>query len=173
MGHNPGHMRAVARVLIKNQTGDLLLCRSRNGKSWVPPGGTVDPGEDLAQAAVREAMEEVGLVVDRGPLVYLQEFRPADGAEHVLEVAFLATARQEHPGDSLADGRRVVPAGGSDQPWRAWYVQDPDGPRREARWFSRVEVAELVDPVYPECLRDRFWQAVADQEDPYLGLVQA
>lgn len=173
MSHSSGHMRAVARVLIKNQRGDLLLCRSRNGKSWVPPGGTVDPGEDLAQAAVREAMEEAGLLVERGPLVYLQEFRPADRSEHVLEVAFLATTRQEQPTEVLSDGRRAVPAGDSEQPWRAWHLQDPDGPRREVRWFSRAQVAALTDPIYPAFLRDRFWQAVARQEDPYLGLVQA
>lgn len=161
-------LRAVARVLIRNQAGELLLCRSRSGKAWVPPGGTLDPGETLPQAAAREAAEEAGLSVSVGPMVYLQEFRPAGRAEHVIEVAFQAAALTDRP--VLQD--RVEPAGPADRPWRAWLVQDVDGPRREVRWFTREELAALQEPVYPAFLTGPYWDR-GTTEDPYIGLVEA
>ncbi|HWI50936.1 MAG TPA: NUDIX hydrolase [Symbiobacteriaceae bacterium] len=166
MGETFQGLRAVARVLIQNEAGELLLCRSRDGKAWVPPGGTLDPGETLAIAAAREAREEAGLEVDLGPVVYLQEFRPQHRPEHVIEVAFLARARQDQPAGA-------TPAGGVDRPWAAWTLQDVDGPVREVRWFSRAALAALTDPVYPGYLRERFWQEERGTADPYLGLVQA
>ncbi|HWI61407.1 MAG TPA: NUDIX hydrolase [Symbiobacteriaceae bacterium] len=166
MGKGFEGLRAVARVLIQNEAGELLLCRSRDGKAWVPPGGTLDPGETLALAASREAQEEAGIAVTLGPLVYLQEFRPKHRPEHVIETGFLARALTDRPDDA----RRATPAGGADRPWAAWFLQDLDGPVREVRWFSRAALGALTDPVYPPFLRDRFWEGGGD---PYLGLVQA
>lgn len=42
----------------------LLLHRTRPFEAWDPPGGRVEPGEDLKQAVQREAAEETGLPVD-------------------------------------------------------------------------------------------------------------
>lgn len=170
MGENWAGLRAVARVLIMNAQQELLLCRSRDGKAWVPPGGTVDPGETLAVAAAREAEEEAGLVVTLGPMVYLQEFRPARKPEHVIEAAFLALAQETSPAAGPAENR-VEPAGPADRPWAAWTIQDLDGPRRLVAWFSQEALAAEPLPVYPEYLRDRFWRE-EHQSNPYLGLVK-
>lgn len=168
MGESFRGLRAVARVLIMNDANELLLSQTRDGKAWVPPGGTLDPGETLAVAAVREAREEAGLEVDLGPLVSLQEFRPKQKPEHVIEVAFLARARHDRP----AGERQAVPAGGVDRPWAAWRIQDVDGPVREIRWFSRQALQELASPVYPAYLRTAFWEENRGTANPYLGLVQ-
>ncbi|MFZ5826997.1 MAG: NUDIX domain-containing protein [Bacillota bacterium] len=159
-------LRAVARVVIRNQAGEILLCRSRNGKAWVPPGGTLEQGEDLVSAAAREALEEAGLEVAMGRMLYMQEYRPAAGEEHVIEVAFMAAPRSEYP---AMGSRSVVPAGDGERPWLAWYIQDVNGPRRECRWFSREAVAALTEPVYPEFLRNEFWECPCPE---YLGLVK-
>ena len=172
MGRSAFPVRAVARVLIQNAAGELLLCRSRSGKAWVPPGGTVDPGESLALAAAREAAEEAGLSVTLGRMVYLQEFRPASGEELVLEAAFLATAITDRPAADLAAARAIEAAGKGDRPWAAWFIQDADGPRREVRWFSREALAAVPEPVYPAFLREAFWQVDPTSPDPYLGLVE-
>ena len=51
------------------QEGKVLLTKRRDFEVWCLPGGEVDNGESLVQAAVREAREEVGLVVQLDRLV--------------------------------------------------------------------------------------------------------
>ncbi|HMP75219.1 MAG TPA: NUDIX domain-containing protein [Kiritimatiellia bacterium] len=59
---------AVKAVLTDEQGRCLLIRRSPHNRSfvgqWEWPGGKVDPGEDFAEAAVREAKEESGLDVE-------------------------------------------------------------------------------------------------------------
>ncbi|HEY3366144.1 MAG TPA: NUDIX hydrolase [Symbiobacteriaceae bacterium] len=165
--------RVVARVLIVNAAGELLLCRSRSGNAWIPPGGTLEEGETLAQAAVREALEEVGLDVVPGPMRYLKEFRPAGRLETVIEVFFMATAVADTPRGAIRQERLIAPAGGAERPWAGWWIQDVDGPRREVRWFTRPALAIVPEPVFPFILRDRFWEEEEPTSDPYLGLDDA
>jgi ADP-ribose pyrophosphatase YjhB (NUDIX family) len=48
-------------VAVENDNGEILLiCRSDNG-NWALPGGAVDLGESVSQAAVRETKEETGI----------------------------------------------------------------------------------------------------------------
>jgi ADP-ribose pyrophosphatase YjhB (NUDIX family) len=48
-------------VAVEDGAGRILLiCRTDNG-NWALPGGAVDLGESLAQAAVRETKEESGV----------------------------------------------------------------------------------------------------------------
>ncbi|MBO0778569.1 MAG: NUDIX domain-containing protein [Ktedonobacteraceae bacterium] len=48
-------------VVIKN--GEILLIQREDFKVWVLPGGQVEKGESVAQAAVREVAEETGIEV--------------------------------------------------------------------------------------------------------------
>ncbi len=48
-------------VIIEDGQGRVLLVRSRIHTGWSLPGGGVDRGEPPAEAAMREAREEVGL----------------------------------------------------------------------------------------------------------------
>jgi ADP-ribose pyrophosphatase YjhB (NUDIX family) len=48
-------------VVVTNDAGDLLLIRRSDNDNWAVPGGAVDLGESLAQAAVRETREESGI----------------------------------------------------------------------------------------------------------------
>jgi 8-oxo-dGTP pyrophosphatase MutT (NUDIX family) len=53
------------RVLCLDGEGSLLLMRWRDPldghDTWEPPGGKVEPGESLVQAAARELREETGI----------------------------------------------------------------------------------------------------------------
>src|SRR5215213_10684410 len=61
-----GSMRLLlpsVSVHVFDVAGRLLLVRQREGGVWSTPGGLIEPDERPADAAVREAWEETGLVV--------------------------------------------------------------------------------------------------------------
>ncbi|GGL16220.1 NUDIX domain-containing protein [Deinococcus radiotolerans] len=84
----------VAWLIVQDDAGRVLLGR-RSGSSyadglWGLPGGHVEAGETLAQAAAREAAEEVGLSVNPVLLSCLGACRyDLEGAAG-LDVFFLA-----------------------------------------------------------------------------------
>jgi 8-oxo-dGTP pyrophosphatase MutT (NUDIX family) len=51
-------------VLVRDDADRLLLVRSVDTGRWQTIGGTVEPDEDPADAAVREAREEAGVDVE-------------------------------------------------------------------------------------------------------------
>ncbi|TNM43360.1 NUDIX domain-containing protein [Nocardioides albidus] len=66
--------RVAARVLPINARGEVLLLQGQDPARpgvlhWVSIGGAVEPGETLAEAGVREMLEETGLAVDQAELV--------------------------------------------------------------------------------------------------------
>lgn len=105
---------AVDVAAIDDQNRVLLTCRE-DFEVWCLPGGSVDAGESLAEAAVRETREETGLDVRLSHLVGVYS-RPSLGGYHSL-VLFAA-----------------APVGGSLRP----------DPREvtDARWFGAAEIPD-------------------------------
>jgi len=91
---------------------------------WSIPGGVLEVGETLREAAIREAMEETGLEVEPSDLlgVYERVLRDADERTlyHYVLIDFLCSRISGEP----------HPAGDAD----------------EAQWFTQAEVAKLVLP---------------------------
>ena len=56
-------MQLGVNVVLRDQAGRVLLARRDRPPIWNLPGGGVEPGETPWAAAVRETLEEVGLVV--------------------------------------------------------------------------------------------------------------
>jgi 8-oxo-dGTP pyrophosphatase MutT (NUDIX family) len=50
-------------AIVYDADGRILLARHADADLWVAPGGSIDPHEAPADAVVREAWEETGLVV--------------------------------------------------------------------------------------------------------------
>jgi 8-oxo-dGTP pyrophosphatase MutT (NUDIX family) len=57
-------VRAGVGVVIRGRGDTILLEKRRDCGWWGLPGGRVEPGESLAEAAVREVCEETGLTVE-------------------------------------------------------------------------------------------------------------
>jgi len=85
---NPNFPRGIELVtgaVIENQAGEILMVKSPKwSNKWCMPGGHIDPGETIEQAALREAEEETGLklkpvkIVSFGELINPPDFyKPA------------------------------------------------------------------------------------------------
>lgn len=55
---------SVAGVVILNNKSEVLLQRRGDDNNWCIPGGMVEPGETIEEAAKREVYEETGITVD-------------------------------------------------------------------------------------------------------------
>ena len=51
-------------AIVTTTAGELLLVHKTDNNRWALPGGGMDPGESIAQAAVRETKEETGIDVE-------------------------------------------------------------------------------------------------------------
>jgi ADP-ribose pyrophosphatase YjhB (NUDIX family) len=50
-------------AIVLNDVGDILLQKRSDNDLWALPGGTMNPGESVAQCVIREVREETGLDV--------------------------------------------------------------------------------------------------------------
>jgi 8-oxo-dGTP pyrophosphatase MutT (NUDIX family) len=62
VGHTLLLLPAITVIIFDDQ-GRMLLVQHTEGGAWLPPGGSIEPGERPADAAVREIWEETGLRV--------------------------------------------------------------------------------------------------------------
>jgi 8-oxo-dGTP pyrophosphatase MutT (NUDIX family) len=58
-----------AAVLPRDDEGRVLLVRIIDTGQWAAIGGAVEPDESPQQAALREAEEEAGVVLELGPIL--------------------------------------------------------------------------------------------------------
>jgi 8-oxo-dGTP diphosphatase len=101
--------------LVFNADGHLLLGLRSDNHTWAPVGGMIDPGEEPADACVREVLEETGISCrpDRITGVYLTPivtYPNGDRAQYVI-TTFACThlAGTPHPADDESLEVRYFP----------------------------------------------------------------
>jgi len=93
-------------ALIERDGQIVLVHRRFEPIGWALPGGFVDPGEKVGDAAVREAKEETGLDITLGALLHVYSDPRRDPRRPTLSVVFTATATGTiAAGDDAADAR--------------------------------------------------------------------
>jgi len=75
-------------VVVRSGERFLLVHERKHEQRWYLPAGRVEPGETLAQAAIRETLEESGVEIELEGLLRL-EHRPM-GSEARVRALFVA-----------------------------------------------------------------------------------
>jgi 8-oxo-dGTP pyrophosphatase MutT (NUDIX family) len=124
--------RPAARVIVIDDRDRVLLLRGDMGV-WFMPGGGLEPGEDHAEAAVRELWEETSLRgVALGPWVWSRQhvWRATDGREfRSIERFFVLRAQAFTP--------------------RWARAEDPERTAIEQhRWWTATEIADAIDETF-------------------------
>lgn len=90
--------RLIVVPVIRNDRGDLLLCRMPPDRGvfpgqWGLAGGGIEDGESMVEALHREVREELGITVSGAkPLGFRDDVRTkryADGSEETLYLIYL------------------------------------------------------------------------------------
>src|ERR1700710_1662158 len=95
IGHDLLHLLGVSGVVV-NDRGEILLVYGKESGLWMPIGGMVEPGEEPADAAIREVFEETSVRIK--PIKLVGAYDGPDvtysNGDHVhyLTIAFLCKA---------------------------------------------------------------------------------
>jgi 8-oxo-dGTP pyrophosphatase MutT (NUDIX family) len=120
-GRLGGPVHVTGAAIVAGPRGTVLH-RHKRYRTWLQPGGHLEPGEAPWEAAAREAAEETGLAVRHppgGPRLVHVDVHPAGRHVH-LDLRYLLLAPDGDP--------RPAP-----------------GESPEARWFSWPEALAVAD----------------------------
>jgi 8-oxo-dGTP pyrophosphatase MutT (NUDIX family) len=101
MGRRPIPTWFFALAVVRLGHRFLLTQERKYGGTWSIPGGRVEPGEDLATAAVREVLEETGIPVTLDGILRIEHAAAPSGSR--VRVIFVATPRDDTPPKAVAD----------------------------------------------------------------------
>ncbi|WP_213010446.1 NUDIX hydrolase [Paractinoplanes toevensis] len=142
MSETVSYRRRSARMILLDHDQRVLLLKflfdptdGRRGHGWVTPGGGVDAGEPLQQAAARELREEIGLIVSPHllgqPVAYSCGYADVGWARGTFRDDFFVYRLDAHDVDTTG--------------MEALERQHHAG----HRWWTLDELTDSTDVIYP------------------------
>jgi 8-oxo-dGTP diphosphatase len=128
--------RQAGRAILRDGAGRVLLIRFvlPNMTFWATPGGGVEPGETLLEAARRELHEELGIAV------------ALEGPVHTAVGVF------EFEG-ALIENTDMFFAGRYDgTPLLSGTTETESAALQEVRWWTPAEIENTAEAVFPRDL---------------------
>ena len=140
----------IAALILEN--GKILLVNETMGfNCWVPPGGGLEEKDaSIYDCAKREVFEETGLKIKLGTIKYIREFY--DTQQNILNIEIFIVA-------SVVSGTLTLENLKGNGPDEFSIV--------DVNWFSKDQLSNLE--VFPEILKDDFWNDLDSKEVKYLG----
>ncbi len=133
IGTHPLWLSGITAVVLDEAGERILLVKRADNLEWTPITGIIDPGEQPAVAAMREAQEEADVVIRAEKLAAVDITRPViygngDRAQY-LDLIFLCRYVSGEP--APADGENVA---------AEWFALD-ELPAMRADYAGRIEQA--------------------------------
>jgi ADP-ribose pyrophosphatase YjhB (NUDIX family) len=144
IGNDLLFLSGVTAVVLKDN--DVLLVRGAESGAWTPVTGIIDPGEEPADAAVRETYEEASIRAVPEKLAMVQALPPSqyDNGDQAQFLDLVFKLR-----------------------WRAGAPHPADGENTDARWFSLDQLPDM-----PQNMLTRVLAAVADTPETTFSWAQ-
>lgn len=147
--------RPTARVLLVNDENQVFLIKTHFDPElgleprWLTPGGGIDDGETVLEAAVRELREETGLELVQDDLgdVYVELSGRWDWSDGVHYQTYTDTIFLVHTNDFELDN--------------SGWTEDEHRDVLEWRWWSVSELVSSRESVGPHGLTDHLQRWVA------------
>ncbi|WP_162991368.1 NUDIX hydrolase [Halostella salina] len=129
----------VVAAVVLDATDRVLLAYHRDDGAWLVPGGSVQPGESLREAVIREVHEETGVSVTPD--------RPYAIVENIVQ----------HSGDSRSF-RFVMFSAQAKSPEIGNKLGEPGEPIADADWFD-----SLPDEIFKRELAEQVLERVRER----------
>jgi ADP-ribose pyrophosphatase YjhB (NUDIX family) len=134
-------------VIVTNDAGEILMIRRSDNDNWAVPGGAIDLGESVTQAAIRETKEETGIDCEITGLVGIYS-----DPKHVIHYTSNNEVRQEF---SIVLTAR--PTGGH---------PTPSNESREVHWIKHDAIDDLK---MDRSMRQRIFRYLEGPPKPFVS----